>query len=65
LGVSFLAACRKHKNVEVAAYAAERITELAPKRTGIHVLLSNIYASAGKWTEVAKVRLQLKEKGVH
>jgi hypothetical protein len=51
--------------LEVVAYAAERITELAPKRTGIHVLLSNIYASAGKWTEVAKVRLQLKEKGVH
>jgi pentatricopeptide repeat protein len=62
---SLLAACRNHKNVEVAAYAAERITELAPERTGIHVLLSNIYASAGKWTEVAKVRLQLKEKGVH
>ena len=62
---SLLAACRTHKNVKLAAYAAERIIELAPDRTGIHVLLSNIYASAGKWTEVAKVRLQFKEKGVH
>ncbi|KAF5466105.1 hypothetical protein F2P56_016060 [Juglans regia] len=62
---SLLAACRVHKRVEVAAYVAERITELAPERTGIHVLLSNIYASTGNWTEVAKVRLQLKEKGVH
>ncbi|PRQ35987.1 putative pentatricopeptide [Rosa chinensis] len=34
------------------------------KRTGIHVLLSNIYASAGKWADVAKVRLQLKEEGI-
>lgn len=62
---SLLAACRTHKKTEVAAYAADRITELAPERTGIHVLLSNIYASTGKWTEVAKVRQQLKEKGVH
>ena len=52
-----------HRNVDMAGYAAERIEELASERTGIQVLLSNIYASAGKWTDVAKVRLQLKEKG--
>ncbi|OMO54634.1 hypothetical protein CCACVL1_27701 [Corchorus capsularis] len=60
---SLLAACRMHRNVDMAGYAAERIKELASERTGIQVLLSNIYASAGKWTDVAKVRLQLKEKG--
>ena len=32
---------------------------------GSNVLLSNIYASAGKWTDVAKVRLHLKEKGIN
>ncbi|KAK7253152.1 hypothetical protein RIF29_37628 [Crotalaria pallida] len=62
---SLLAACRKHKNVELAHYAAEKITQLAPERAGIHVLLSNIYASAGKWSDVARVRLQMKDKGVH
>nr|KYP52734.1 Pentatricopeptide repeat-containing protein At3g22690 family [Cajanus cajan] len=61
---SLLAACRKHKNVELAHYAAEKLTQLAPERVGIHVLLSNIYASAGKWNDVARVRLQMKEKGV-
>ncbi|XP_014519513.1 pentatricopeptide repeat-containing protein At3g22690 [Vigna radiata var. radiata] len=61
---SLLAACRKHKNVELAHYAAEKLTQLAPERAGTHVLLSNIYASAGKWTDVARVRLQMKEKGV-
>lgn len=61
---SLLAACRKHQNVDMVAYAAERIIELAPEKTGVHVLLSNIYASAGKWTNVAKVRLHMKEKGV-
>lgn len=61
---SFLAACRTLKNVEMAAYAAERVKELASEKSGVHVLLSNIYASAGKWSDVAKVRLHLKEKGI-
>lgn len=61
---SLLAACRVHRDVEMAAYAAERINELAPDRAGVHVLLSNIYASAEKWTDVARVRLNLREKGV-
>ncbi|KAB1669913.1 hypothetical protein ERO13_A10G118300v2 [Gossypium hirsutum] len=60
---SLLAACRMHRNLDMAGYATERMKELASDRTGIQVLLSNIYASAGKWTDVAKVRLQLKEKG--
>lgn len=61
---SLLAACQKHQNVDIAAYAAERITELDPEKSGVHVLLSNIYASAGKWTNVARVRLQMKEQGI-
>lgn len=61
---SLLAACRTHQNVEMAAYAAERINELTSERTGIHVLLSNVYALAGKWNDAAKVRLSLKEKGI-
>ncbi|PON80007.1 DYW domain containing protein [Parasponia andersonii] len=62
---SFLAACRTHRNIEMASFAAERVNELASEKSGIHVLLSNIYASAGKWTDVAKVRLHLKEKGIN
>ncbi|XLS90857.1 hypothetical protein HN51_066865 [Arachis hypogaea] len=61
---SLVAACRKHNNVEMAQYAAEKITQLDPEKVGIHVLLSNIYASAGKWNEVARVRLQMREKGI-
>nr|DAD47914.1 TPA_asm: hypothetical protein HUJ06_017851 [Nelumbo nucifera] len=61
---ALLSACRIHNNVELAAYAAEKVIELAPERTGIHVLLSNIYASARRWNDVARVRLRLKERGV-
>ncbi|XP_052189535.1 pentatricopeptide repeat-containing protein At3g22690 [Diospyros lotus] len=62
---ALLAACRTHKNDTMAAYAADKITKSGDCRSGIHVLLSNIYASAGKWTDVARVRLQMKEKGVN
>lgn len=61
---SFLAACRTHKNDKMAAYAAEMITESAREKAGINVLLSNIYASAGKWANVAEVRLNMKAMGV-
>ncbi|KAH0926661.1 hypothetical protein HID58_018917 [Brassica napus] len=61
---SLLAACRVQGNVEMAAYAAGKIRVLAPKRTGSYVLLSNVYASAGRWNDVAKVRLSMKEKGL-
>nr|GMD72425.1 pentatricopeptide repeat-containing protein At3g22690 [Ipomoea batatas] len=61
---ALLAACRKHKNDEMATHAAEMIGEPASDENGIHVLLSNIYAHAGKWSDVAKVRLSMKEKGI-
>eukprot|EP00268_Persea_americana_P004369 TRINITY_DN11385_c0_g1_i12.p1 TRINITY_DN11385_c0_g1~~TRINITY_DN11385_c0_g1_i12.p1 ORF type:complete len:840 (-),score=149.10 TRINITY_DN11385_c0_g1_i12:395-2914(-) len=60
---ALLAACRIHNNLELADYAAKGAMELAPDRIGIHVLVSNIYASAGKWADVARVRLHLKERG--
>lgn len=61
---SLLAACRKHKNIEIARYVAERITCLENEKIGICILLSNIYASERKWSDVSRVRLNLKEQGV-
>ncbi|PSS35767.1 Pentatricopeptide repeat-containing protein [Actinidia chinensis var. chinensis] len=61
---ALLGACRMHKNMELGAYAAERVFELDPHDSGPHVLLSNIYASAGRWTDAAKVRKIMKESGV-
>ncbi|KAA8537256.1 hypothetical protein F0562_027057 [Nyssa sinensis] len=61
---ALLGACRMHKNMELGTYAAERVFELDPHDSGPHVLLSNIYASAGRWCDVAKVRKMMKESGV-
>lgn len=57
---ALLGACRMHKNMELGAYAAQRIFELDPNNSGPHMLLSNIYASAGRWSDVAKVRSMMK-----
>ncbi|KAK4355577.1 hypothetical protein RND71_024548 [Anisodus tanguticus] len=61
---AFLAACKTHKNDEMATYAVDMISESSPDKAGIHVLLSNIYALGGKWTDVAKVRMSMKERGI-
>ncbi|KAM7259892.1 hypothetical protein ACFE04_015633 [Oxalis oulophora] len=61
---ALLASCRMHNNIEIAKYAAEKVKKLAPEKTGTHVLLSNVYASAGIWTSVSKVRSNMKERGI-
>ncbi|XP_028801980.1 pentatricopeptide repeat-containing protein At4g21300-like [Neltuma alba] len=61
---TLLGACRVHGNVELAKLASRHILELDPKNSGYYVLLSNIHAGAGEWTNVLKIRCLMKEKGV-
>ncbi|KAH7834217.1 hypothetical protein Vadar_013844 [Vaccinium darrowii] len=61
---ALLGSCRMHKNLELGPYAAERVFELDPHDSGPHVLLYNIYASGGRWSDAAKVRKMMKENGV-
>ncbi|XP_051128630.1 pentatricopeptide repeat-containing protein At1g56690, mitochondrial-like [Andrographis paniculata] len=53
---SLMGACRNHMNADLAEVAAKKLLELEPKNAGPHVLLSNIYASKGRWGDVAKLR---------
>jgi pentatricopeptide repeat protein len=53
---SLLFACTCHGSIELAELSAERIEELEPRRCGGRVLLSNIYASASRWSDVNKMR---------
>jgi len=61
---AMLGACRIHGNVELGKWAAEHIFELDPQNSGPYVLLSNIYADAGRWGDVDKVRKLMKDRGV-
>ncbi|XVF46558.1 hypothetical protein PTKIN_Ptkin03bG0036500 [Pterospermum kingtungense] len=53
---TLLAACRTHGNVEVGEKAAENLARLEPDHGGGKVLLSNLYADAGRWDDVLCVR---------
>ncbi|XP_028554623.1 putative pentatricopeptide repeat-containing protein At3g49142 isoform X2 [Dendrobium catenatum] len=61
---AILGACRIHGHIGLAEKAAKNLLELGPRNSGYYVLLSNIYANAGKWEEVAKVRQMMTGRGV-
>ncbi|XLR57860.1 hypothetical protein HN51_012218 [Arachis hypogaea] len=61
---TLLGACRVHGNVELARLASEHLLELDPQNSGYYVLLSNVHAGAGEWSDVLKIRSRMKEKGV-
>ncbi|KAF8395408.1 hypothetical protein HHK36_019354 [Tetracentron sinense] len=53
---ALLGACRIHGHIILAEKAAKSLLDLQPRNPGHYVLLSNIYAKAGRWEDVAKVR---------
>jgi pentatricopeptide repeat protein len=61
---ALLGACRIHCNIELGERVANYLFELEPDNAGYYVLLSNIYAAAGRWDDVAKVRTMMKERGI-
>lgn len=58
---TLLGACSFHGNVKLAEKVKKRLSEMDPDNCGDHVLLSNIYAVAGQWKEVATVRRSMDE----
>lgn len=53
---TLLGACSSHGNIELAEQVKQRLNELDPNNSGDLVLLSNAYATAGKWKDVASIR---------
>ncbi|KAF5189374.1 Pentatricopeptide repeat-containing protein [Thalictrum thalictroides] len=58
---ALLGGCTIHKNVELAEWV---IQEMENPGSGDYVLLSNLYASAGRWGDLEKVRDIMKGKGI-
>ncbi|KAL3633391.1 hypothetical protein CASFOL_000557 [Castilleja foliolosa] len=61
---SLMGACRNHMNSDLAEIAANKLFNLEPGNAGPAVLLSNIYASKGRWENVAKLRRNMRSKKV-
>lgn len=59
---TLLAACRVHGNSQIGEHAANMILEQDPDDRAAHILLSNLYASVGRWEDVVKIRKNMKER---
>jgi len=61
---SLLGACRIHNNLELGESVAECLYDLDPRNAATYVLLSNIYAAAGRWDGIERVRNLMKYRKV-
>ncbi|KAF8389553.1 hypothetical protein HHK36_024069 [Tetracentron sinense] len=61
---ALVGACRIHGDVELGEELGKRLIELEPHHSGRYVLLSNIFAAAKRWDDVAMVRTLLKNRKV-
>ncbi|CAL9196746.1 pentatricopeptide repeat-containing protein At1g56690, mitochondrial-like [Musa acuminata AAA Group] len=61
---ALLGACRTHRNTDIAEIAAKKLLHLEPGNAGHYVLLSNIYASSGRWEDVAELRKVMSSRKV-
>ncbi|GFS34375.1 pentatricopeptide repeat (PPR) superfamily protein [Actinidia rufa] len=62
---SVLNSCRIHRNQEFAKRAAEQLFNMDKLRdAGSYVTMSNIYAAAGQWENVGRVKKAMRDRGV-
>lgn len=62
---ALLSACTKFGNEILGERTAKKLLVLTEKNSAAgHVLLSNMYASLGKWSEVMNMRKVMREKGI-
>lgn len=61
---ALLGACVIHNDIELGRISAQHVLEMEPQDKATHVLLSNMYATAKRWDNVASVRKNMKRKGV-
>ncbi|XP_008455289.1 pentatricopeptide repeat-containing protein At2g41080 isoform X1 [Cucumis melo] len=61
---TLLAACKLHKEAEMAKRISEEIIKLDPLDAASYVLLSNIHASARNWPNVSEIRKAMRDRNV-
>ncbi|XP_010527586.1 PREDICTED: putative pentatricopeptide repeat-containing protein At3g18840 [Tarenaya hassleriana] len=59
---ALLEACKLNKNAELAKEVEEKLLKIEGYDGSRYVQLANIYASAGKWEEMGRIRKQMRGK---
>ncbi|EPS65002.1 hypothetical protein M569_09774, partial [Genlisea aurea] len=60
---ALLTGCKIHRNIELASLVADKVFGSGHVSPGLHVMLSNAYASAGRYEEAANARKMLRDRG--
>ncbi|GAB4847366.1 hypothetical protein Ancab_026424 [Ancistrocladus abbreviatus] len=61
---SILNSCRIHKNQELAKRVADQLFNMELRDAAPYINMSNIYAAAGQWENVAKAKKAMRERGM-
>lgn len=61
---TLLASCKVHRNVEIGEESLKQLVKLEPRHSGDYILLSNTYASVGRFEDALRLRNQMKERGI-
>ncbi|KAL5788943.1 hypothetical protein ACOSP7_005892 [Xanthoceras sorbifolium] len=61
---SLLTASRKNNDIVSAEFAARHILSFEHDNTGCYVLLSNMYAEAGRWEDVERIKGLMEKEGL-
>ncbi|KAE8690694.1 Pentatricopeptide repeat-containing protein [Hibiscus syriacus] len=61
---SLLSASRKANDIEFAEVASKHALSLEHDNTGCYILLSNMYAEAGRWADVEKIKTLVIQEGI-
>ncbi|KAK9067856.1 hypothetical protein SSX86_011967 [Deinandra increscens subsp. villosa] len=64
LWYSLLDACRVHQHLELGEKVAEKLLNLDSQTPDPYVILSNMYAKARRWEDVALTRREMSQKGL-
>ncbi|KAF6158786.1 hypothetical protein GIB67_040300 [Kingdonia uniflora] len=59
---ALLGACRVHGNLEFAELVAEHLFLLDPQNTTYYILMWNMYADAGRWEDIERLKKLMNEK---
>ncbi|CAN6678853.1 unnamed protein product [Malus baccata var. baccata] len=60
---ALLGACWIYKKIDLAELALERLIKLEPQNPANYVMLSNIYGDLGRWKDVARLKVSMRDTG--